>query len=142
MQKHKGGPDVLPTEGLVTNANGLIIAGSETTATLLSGVTYLLLKNPGCLDKVTGEVRGAFENEDEINFVNASTRLTYMLACLDESFRMYLPVPAGLQRVVPHGELIEISGYGMAPGVSAACSTVAAIPLPVSVPHTYFPIMP
>jgi cytochrome P450 len=142
MQKHKGGPDGLSTEELVTNANVLIIAGSETTATLLSGVTYLLLKNPTCLRKVTWEVRGAFENEDEINFVNASTRLTYMLACLDEAFRMYPPVPAGLQRVVPPGEPIEISGYEMAPGVSAVWSTVAAILLPVSVPYTYFPTRP
>jgi cytochrome P450 len=49
MQKHKGGPDSLSSEELVTNANVLIVAGSETTATLLSGVTYLLLKNPACL---------------------------------------------------------------------------------------------
>lgn len=120
MQKHKGGPDGLSVEELVTNANVLLIAGSETTATLLSGVTYLLLKNPECLRKATEEVRGAFESEDDIQFVNASARLTYMLACLDEAFRMYPPVPAGLQRVIPSGEPMEVSGYEVAPGVSAS----------------------
>lgn len=94
MQRHKGGSDGLSVDELVANANILIIAGSETTATLLSGVTYLLLKNPRCLRKVTGEVRGAFEKEEEIDFVNASSRLPYMLACLDEALRMYPPVPS------------------------------------------------
>ena len=54
-----------------------------------------------------------------------------MLASFDEAFRMY-----------PPGVVIEISGYEMAPGVSAVCSTVASILLPVAVPHTYSPIRP
>lgn len=31
---------------MISTARTLIIAGSETTATLLSGITYLLMKNP------------------------------------------------------------------------------------------------
>lgn len=46
----------------------LLIAGSETTATLLSGVTYLLLTNPECMKKVTQEVRTAFDSDEDITF--------------------------------------------------------------------------
>lgn len=87
---------------LHANSTILIIGGSETTATLLSGVTHLLLRNPPTLEKLTQEVRLTFKREEEINFSSVSN-LTYMLACLDEALRMYPPVPGGLPRVVPTG---------------------------------------
>ncbi|KAH6615956.1 cytochrome P450 [Chaetomium sp. MPI-SDFR-AT-0129] len=92
----------LTLEKLQANSAILIIGGSETTATLLSGVTYLLLTNPEALKKLTREIRGAFQSEAEIDFSSVST-LPYLLACLDEALRMYPPVPTGLPRVVPRG---------------------------------------
>ena len=53
---------------LMINAMVLIVAGSDTAATLLSGLLYLLLKNPGCLQKITDEVRSAFKSEGDISF--------------------------------------------------------------------------
>lgn len=53
---------------LMINAMVLIVAGSDTSATLLSGLLYLLLKNPGRLQKITHEIRSAFSSEDEISF--------------------------------------------------------------------------
>ena len=85
-----------------SNSMILIIGGSETTATLLSGVTYLLLTNPHTLATLTEEVRSTFESEDEIDITSVG-RLTYMLACLNEALRMYPPVPIGLPRIVPKG---------------------------------------
>jgi cytochrome P450 len=82
-----------------SNASTLIIAGSETTATLLSGATYYLLRNPETMTKVVKEVRETFETEEDINFASAS-RLNYMLAVLNESLRIYPPVPAGIPRVI------------------------------------------
>ncbi|TEA14427.1 Cytochrome P450 monooxygenase aclL [Colletotrichum sidae] len=87
---------------LESNSSILIIAGSETTATVLAGVTYLLLKNPDKMKRLTDEVRDSFASEDEINFTSVN-KLPYMLACLDETLRMYPPVPTGLPRVVPEG---------------------------------------
>jgi cytochrome P450 len=82
------------------NANLLILAGSETTATLLSGATYHLLRNPRALRELTDEIRGAFALEEDITMASAG-RLEYMLAVLDEALRMYPPVPSGLPRRVP-----------------------------------------
>jgi cytochrome P450 len=119
MLKRRGEKDGLTDQELIANAFILIIAGSETTATLLSGVTYWLLQTPEALRKVTEEVRVAFKNESDINFINASARLPYMLACLEEGLRRYPPVPSGLQRIVPPGEAVQISGYQIPEKVSA-----------------------
>lgn len=100
----------LTLEKLRANSAILIIGGSETTATLLSGVTYLLLTNPEALKKATAEVREAFKSEDEIDFASVST-LPYLLACLDEALRMYPPVPTGLPRVVPKGGATIAGSY-------------------------------
>lgn len=87
---------------LRSNASILILAGSETTSTLLSGATYLLLRNPIALQKLTDEVRSSFDSEAEIDLLSVS-KLSYMLACLNEALRLYPPVPGGLPRVVPRG---------------------------------------
>ncbi|KAI1209013.1 cytochrome P450 ClCP1 [Annulohypoxylon truncatum] len=87
---------------IAANAMILIVAGSETTATLLSGALFLLTTNPDKLEKLTQEVRSSFNNDDEITLSSVS-RLSYMLACLNESLRMYPPVPTGMPRQSPKG---------------------------------------
>jgi cytochrome P450 len=92
----------LTMEKLQANSSLLIIAGSETTATQLSGVTYFLMTNPDAMKKVTEEIRTTFKSEEDINFISVN-ELTYMNACLSESFRLYPPVATGLPRIVPEG---------------------------------------
>ena len=82
----------------IKNTSGLlIIAGSETTATLLSGVTFFLLTNPDAYNKAKSEVRQAFQSADEMTLVTTS-KLPYLHACLEEALRMYPPVPLALPR--------------------------------------------
>lgn len=84
----------------------LIIAGSETTATLLSGVTYYMLRTPGAYTKLKEEVRGTFKSAEEITLTTTS-RLSYLQACLDEALRLYPPVPLALpRRTRPEGDII------------------------------------
>jgi cytochrome P450 len=115
MVRHRGEKDGLSDEELEVNATLLIFAGSETTATLLSGVTYWLLKSPEALAKVTAEIR-TIPTEAEINRYNVTNQLPYMHACIEEALRLYPPLPSGPQRraVVP----CQISGYDIPPGVS------------------------
>ena len=101
---------------LQANCSLLIIGGSETTATLLSGVTYYLLTNPEAMRKLTAEIRSSFKSEEDIDFMSVST-LPYLLACLDEALRMYPPVPLGLPRVVPKGGA-TVSGHFVPEDVS------------------------
>ncbi|KAF5963416.1 Isotrichodermin C-15 hydroxylase [Fusarium coicis] len=103
------------------NAIILIIGGSETTATLLSGATFYLLRNPEAYRRVVDEIRTAFKTEDEITLQGVSN-LEYLLAVFNETLRMYPPVPTGLPRIVPKGGR-AISGHWMPEGTS------------VSIPH-------
>ena len=64
--RHQNTERGLSFQEMISNGSTLIIAGSETTATLLSGVTYLLLRNPRVLAKLQGEIRSTFTKEDEI----------------------------------------------------------------------------
>ncbi|KAJ4861384.1 cytochrome p450 domain-containing protein [Trichoderma breve] len=91
---------------LLDNASLLIIAGSETTATTLSGVTYLLLTHPEVLQKTMDEVRSSFSNEGEIDLLSVQ-KLGYMMAVLQEALRMYPPVPTAIPRKTqPGGDVI------------------------------------
>lgn len=103
-------------EKLASNAFILVLAGSETTATTLSGATYLLLSNPEVLQRLTDEVRSSFKNVEDIN-MSSVNNLSYMLAVLNESLRLYPPVTSSLVRAVP-GEGAEIAGQYVVGGVS------------------------
>ncbi|KAF4543390.1 Cytochrome p450 protein [Lasiodiplodia theobromae] len=99
----------ISVDELDSNALLLLIAGSETTATVLSGTTYLLLKHPEVMKKVVREVRDHFKSKEEITSESVS-RLTYLVAVLNEGMRMYPPVPTGFPRIVPEGGS-TVSGY-------------------------------
>lgn len=101
---------------LLSNASIFVLAGSETSATTLAGELYYLTKNPTKLDKLCREVRGAFEREGDITLMNLN-RLEYMSACLQETMRLYPPVPNGLPRIVPEGGR-EICGHFVPEDVS------------------------
>lgn len=89
------------------NASNLVLAGSETTATLLSGTIYQLLKNPSAMKEITREIRTSFNTSDEIDLFSVS-KLKYTLAVLDETMRIYPPVPSqASRRVPPGGDTVE-----------------------------------
>ncbi|KAG9251084.1 cytochrome P450 ClCP1 [Emericellopsis atlantica] len=92
----------LNMQKLEANANTLVVAGSETTATAMSGMTFYLLKNPEVHQKLKDEIRGAFNSDEEIDF-NAVSNLPYLQACINETLRAYPPTPSGLPRTVPAG---------------------------------------
>lgn len=94
----------------------LIVAGSETTATALSGATFLLCTNPQVLSKLADEVRSSFTTEAEITLLSVQ-KLQYMLAVLDESIRTYPPVLGSVPREVRQGGDV-ICGHYLPAGVS------------------------
>jgi cytochrome P450 len=116
MQGSEMDEKALISPELYNNASLFMIAGTETTATLLSGATYLLLQNPTRLARLTKEIRDTFKTFDDINLTTLS-QLPYLTACLDEALRMYPPVAGGLRRVVPP-EGATVCGRYLPGGVS------------------------
>ncbi len=89
------------TDAEIKQTSGLlIIAGSETTATLLSGAVFYLCKNPSWITKLHEELRSSFTKESDITFASLS-QLKILNAILYETFRLYPPVPTSLPRKVP-----------------------------------------
>jgi cytochrome P450 len=97
LEEEKGS---LTIPDLVANANLMVIAGSETTATILSGTTYLMCKHPWAKNKLIKEVREAFTSSDQINIASLLD-LKYINAVLDESFRLYPPAAGSHPRLTP-----------------------------------------
>ncbi|KAK0629555.1 cytochrome P450 [Bombardia bombarda] len=93
-----------------SNGEFLILAGSETTATLLSGLTYNLIQNPIVMQTLTREIRSSFAKESDIA-MDALTSLPYLDACMHENMRLYPAVPIGVPRVVPEGGRIIDGRY-------------------------------
>ena len=107
--KHNGveGKEIKPDE-MNVNAVVFLSAGSETTATTLSAVTYLLLQNPEVLQKLKDEVRGKWSKYDEITMADVNNA-PYLIAVLQEGLRYFPPVPTGFERRVGKGGAI-VSG--------------------------------
>lgn len=99
------GKGLTPGE-IESNASLFIVAGSDSVATVLTGTTFYLLQNPEIMRKLTDEVRTTFKTEEEIN-ARSVARLPYMLACLDETNRIYPTILTGQAVVVPpEGDMV------------------------------------
>jgi len=129
----------LTPEKMYSNASIFMLAGTETTATLLSGLTYYLVKSPDKMDKLVREIRDAIRGDDGFTLERLQ-RLKYLGACIEEGLRLYPPVPTPLWRVTPR-EGTTICGEHIPGGFRVAVSTFAASrsPLNFSDPDSFEP---
>jgi cytochrome P450 len=67
--------------------------------------------------RCTREVREAFKSDEEITF-KGTAELPYMLACIEETLRMYPPVPTSLIRRTLPGRPMLIAGELLPENVS------------------------
>jgi cytochrome P450 len=98
-------------------------AGSETSATALSGITYFLLRNPSSLARLNAEIRGAFKSVHDLA-LDDLRRLPYLQAVISEGLRMYPPVPIALHRKLPPGGAV-INGEWLPAGTSVGIHHLA-----------------
>lgn len=122
--RSRGMEHQLTDDEIIVNSDLIMVAGSETTATLLSGATYWLLKTPHALKRATEEVRKAFGSEEEITFSRVRSELPYLMACLEEGLRLFPPVPLALSRTVPGDTPMNVCGLIMPPKVRAHLRSV------------------
>ena len=106
----------MPMPELYANSTLLVLAGSESTASGLAGITFQLLKSPTAYAKAVEETRSAFATEDEIT-PDSVKRLPYLAAMVSEGLRMYPPFPEGLPRLTPR-QGAQIAGEWVPGGVS------------------------
>lgn len=80
----------LDEEEILGQAFIFLIAGYETTCSLLSFTTYLLATHPECQEKLLREVDAFAENHDAADY-NTVHDLPYMDMVISEALRMYPP---------------------------------------------------
>ncbi|KAF2814750.1 cytochrome P450 [Mytilinidion resinicola] len=103
---------------MTAHANALVIARSETTATVVSGLTYWLCRTPRAYEKLKRDVRCTFTSSTEITSRSAMP-LTYLTACIDEAFRIYPPISIAMPRKAPAGGE-TVAGYFVPEGTTVA----------------------
>lgn len=103
----------------------LTIAGSDTTAIVISAAYFYLSRNPEIQQKLAHEILSMFGSYDEIKAGHKLQSCTYLTAFLTEAMRMSPPVPAEPSREVlaggttvnghyfPQGSLVSTAFWAM-----------------------------
>ncbi|KAJ7157762.1 cytochrome P450 [Mycena filopes] len=94
--------DPYPFPLAVSNAVLAIIAGSDTTSTVLSNTFYFLLTHPESYKRLRLELDQAFPDKEPIDAALLSS-LPYLNAVIKESLRVYPPLSTSLQRAPTPG---------------------------------------
>jgi cytochrome P450 len=81
----------------------LTIAGSDTTATVLSALIFYLARNQGIQERLAKEVSTTFSTYDEVKAGTKLQSCRYLTAVLYEGLRMAPPIGADLSREVLDG---------------------------------------
>lgn len=127
----------ISVQSLCMQAQVLVVAGSETTATSLSSITFFLLKNPRAYNILKDEVRSTFKSYANITAQN-TLHMQYLNAVIEESLRLYPPVPGGVPRVSPGA---TVAGQYIPRGTDIAVHNFAVTRDPAlwSIPNEFYP---
>ena len=109
---------------IVLNMALFISAGTDTTATALTGWTYFVCTHPDVLSRLVSEIRGTLASDDDIKWENVK-KLPYLDATIHEALRLFPPSAASQQRIVPLGGA-TIDGYYVPAGTTVAVSPWAS----------------
>ncbi|KAK7962803.1 uncharacterized protein PG986_003628 [Apiospora aurea] len=133
------GDQQLSLEEMYCHADVFMLAGSETSGSTLSGLTYHLLSNPEKLEILKNQIHSLFKHEDEIT-LQSTAGIEYLNACIQEALRLYPPVPVGVPRVVTEAGL-TIRGQWVASGTRVSVHHYATYrsPLNFADPDTFAP---
>lgn len=77
----------------------ILLAGRDTTASLLSWVFYNLARHPQVLARLHEEATATFGNGEEITFTSLKS-MKYMRHVINETLRLYPVVPFNLRRCI------------------------------------------
>ena len=110
---------------LYAEAHMFIIAGTDTTASVLSALFFYLARNPHACSKLTAELRTKFQSVSDIRWGPILMSSDYLRACLNETLRMSPPGPSEFPREVlaggcsvdgflyPEGTILGVSSWSL-----------------------------
>ncbi|RYO90662.1 hypothetical protein DL766_002869 [Monosporascus sp. MC13-8B] len=108
-------PDAHTLRYLTQEANTLVTAGSETTASVLEVGLFRILQNRPILERLFSELKEAIPEVSVTPKYATLKKLPYLTACIKESLRVTYGVLGALPRVVPEGGVV-VQGYKIPAG--------------------------
>lgn len=112
---------IVSEDWLMAQANVLMFAGSDTSATALTTITFLLTRHEEKLRRLEAEIRKEIQTPNDIMDSKLRT-LPYLKAVIEESLRICPPAALGLPRISPGA---EVDGHFIPSGVSAISKTLS-----------------
>ena len=119
-QKSSDEPPKTSIQEMEVNAMLIVVAGSESVTTALTGIINYLLRNHTMLESLTQEVRSNFQRKEDLSNALLS-RLPYLNAVLHEGLRLCPTIPDGMRRQVT-------KGGGMVAGQWLPQGTIVSVP--------------
>lgn len=107
-------------EEIEVNAMMIVVGGSESVTTVLTGIINYLIRSPSKLQILVDEIRLSFKTEDAIDITSLS-RLPYLTAVVNEGLRLCPTIPDGMRRQISVGGA-SVAGHYLPGG------TVVSIP--------------
>ncbi|KAK4862890.1 hypothetical protein LT330_003023 [Penicillium expansum] len=124
--------DGLAHEEIKKEAQGYIVAGSDTTAVTLTYLVYAVCGNSRIRDKLVAEVATLSEPIHDNDLRN----LPYLNMVITETLRLYTAVPFGLPRAVP-SEGANFNGYFLPSGATVSTQSYSLHRDPTIFPDPY-----
>ncbi|KAI0077212.1 cytochrome P450 [Panus rudis PR-1116 ss-1] len=90
--------DVEPHPQVITEGNLAIIAGSDTTSSVLCNIFYLLLSHSDVLEKLQNEIDHYYPPQTDSLDSTHYSQMLYLEAVINEALRLYPAVLSGSQR--------------------------------------------
>ncbi|KAL0954589.1 hypothetical protein HGRIS_003549 [Hohenbuehelia grisea] len=131
-----------PLREVISGGTLVIVAGSDTTASALSNAFYMLLCNSTAYKRLRGEIDKHFAPGDDVSDVAKHLNMPYLNGVINESLRMFPPVPSGGQRANPHDAPTQILGSYAIPGGTSVITPIYVLhrdPRNFSEPETFMP---
>jgi cytochrome P450 len=89
---------------MLSNGKILMTVGTETTARLLCGLFYYLLRDERRHTRLVDEIRNALPTYEDMTVARLAEQ-RYLQACIEEGLRIYPPVAVGLPRMAPKEDI-------------------------------------
>lgn len=105
LEPVKPSREIVYSDGLLA-----VIAGSDTTATTLTGLWYYLLGDPERFERLRNEVDTYFPPGEEPLDFTRMVNMPYLNACINETLRLLPPTLQGSLRCTPPGSGGKLMG--------------------------------
>ncbi|OSC97576.1 high nitrogen upregulated cytochrome P450 monooxygenase 2 [Trametes coccinea BRFM310] len=118
---HEDQPDMPPppVQHLLDDGVLAVVAGSDTTASALTSLAFCLLAHPHAMRRLQEEVDRFYPAGENACDPKSYRDMHYLTAVINETLRLYPPIPGGTQRQVPHhGQAVMLGSYFVPPGTA------------------------